>query len=178
VDKGKGDCQQRTALAILALRRPDTLLTIGAAFALLSGLAWFGLWWNASAGRATESWAQVRCVIVDSQVREYPAHEPDAGPEYTVEVRYRYAFDGREFEGDRYAIVRALLFREEAAREIVDKILPGTESVCYCDPTRPEESVLVRGDPARSGGARWLVSAIFGISLVCVLLGVLEKLAR
>ncbi len=90
----------------------------------------------------SQGWTQTPCVIESSEVR---AHRGDSTT-YSVELRYHYAFGGREYSADRY---RFSSFTSSSGREakqaVVDHYPAGTETVCFVNPQAPQEAVIDRG---------------------------------
>jgi len=80
-----------------------------------------------------------------------------------VNVFYRYTFNGREFKANRYNFMGGSSSGYDSKRAIVNRLPPGTETVCYVNPAEPTQAVLERGFTAEM----W-----FGlIPLVFVLIG-------
>lgn len=89
-----------------------------------------------------QSWREVPCVIVSSDVR---SHSSDDGVTYAIEVLYRYEVDGREHRSNRYQFLGGSTSGYDGKAEIVARIPAGTETTCYVDPDDPFEAVIERG---------------------------------
>lgn len=88
------------------------------------------------------SWPEVPCEILESRVE---SHSGDDGTTYSVEVRYRYTLDGRDYTSDRYRFLGGSSSGFEGKARVVERLPPGTRTVCYADPEDPSEAVLNRG---------------------------------
>jgi hypothetical protein len=90
----------------------------------------------------SRSWAEVPCVILSSAVR---THDGDDGDTYSIEVAYEYTHGGQTYQGDRYHFFTGSSSGYKGKARVVERLAPGTETVCYVNPENPSESVLVRG---------------------------------
>lgn len=108
---------------------------IGALF-----LAFFvqGLWQVVRA----RGWVEVPCRVISS---ELGTHSGDDSDTYSIEVTYRYRFDGRDYESSRYQFLRGASSGREGKARIVESLPAGGACVCYVDPENPAEAVLERG---------------------------------
>ena len=88
------------------------------------------------------SWNAVPCTMLESRVEEHPG---DDGSTYSVEVRYRYEVEGREYTGDRYRFLGGSSSGHSGKQAVVDRLSPGTVTTCYVDPADPTKAVLHRG---------------------------------
>jgi hypothetical protein len=89
----------------------------------------------------TRAWPQVPCQIVSSRVaREQPT--PNSNPAYRAEVRYRYAYEGKEYLGTRLKRVDSPSQHEEVIRQRIAPWKAGTEAVCHVNPADPQVAVL------------------------------------
>jgi hypothetical protein len=117
----------------------------GAAFFgifLLFGLGFSAFFvWPAVRVMQARSWTEVPCEILESRVA---SHAGEDGSTYSVEVRYRYTVDGREHTSDRYQFLGGSSSGYEGKARVVERLPPGTRTVCYVDPEDPREAVLVR----------------------------------
>lgn len=91
---------------------------------------------------ASRFWTPVDCEIVSSSVGR---HSGDSGPTYSIDVRYRYRFEGAEFLGDRYEFLGGSSSGYDGKQEVVDALPEGSMTTCYVDPDDPNEAVLYRG---------------------------------
>jgi hypothetical protein len=88
------------------------------------------------------SWNSVPCEILESGVR---VHSGDDGATYSIDVLFRYELEGREYLSNRYHFLSGSTGGYESKAQVVEKIPPGTHTVCYVDPETPHEAVLQRG---------------------------------
>ena len=91
--------------------------------------------------RATH-WPAAPCVIVSSDVQ---SHSGDHGNTYSVNILYAYEFNGQTYKANRYDFMGGSSSGYNGKRQIVDRLRPGTKTICYVNPLAPEEAVLVRG---------------------------------
>ncbi|HUP43527.1 MAG TPA: DUF3592 domain-containing protein [Thermoanaerobaculia bacterium] len=109
---------------------------------LLAGLGFSAvfavpLWRNLQA----RSWPEAPCEVLESRVA---SHAGDDGDTYSVEVRYRYRVDGRDHVSERYDFFPGSTSGYEGKARVVERLPPGTRTVCYVDPADPTEAVLDR----------------------------------
>jgi hypothetical protein len=88
------------------------------------------------------SWQPVSCVILSSGVR---SHSSDDGATYSIEVLYRYDFQGRSHQSNRYQFIGGSSSGYESKSAAVDRIPAGATVTCYVDPDDPYEAVIERG---------------------------------
>jgi hypothetical protein len=98
--------------------------------------------WPAIQVVEARSWISVPCEILESGVR---THSGDDGATYSIEVLFRYELKGHEYLSNRYHFLSGSTGGYQSKAEIVEKIPPGTRTVCYVDPETPHEAVLQRG---------------------------------
>lgn len=118
------------------------------------------LLYNASLG-----WAEVPCTILSSGLDESTDSD---GTTARVAVRYRYVWDGRTYEGDRYDFSSGRTnVGMGAMRRAVEALPPGTETTAFVDPDDPASAVLNRNLPTGTWlGAVFLLFPVFGIGMV------------
>lgn len=91
---------------------------------------------------AAQGWTPVECEIVSSSVGR---HSSDGSTTYSIEVSYRYRFEGAEYLGDRYEFLGGSSSGFESKKKVVDALPASTTTTCYVDPDEPSEAVLYRG---------------------------------
>jgi hypothetical protein len=91
------------------------------------------------------SWAAVPCVIEHSGLASFPGNKTTT---YSVEVLYRYEFDGREYRSDRYDFFPGSSSGRESKAAAVRARPVGSQTTCFVDPEHPHEAVLHRGPSA------------------------------
>ncbi|HWH69403.1 MAG TPA: DUF3592 domain-containing protein, partial [Candidatus Sulfotelmatobacter sp.] len=87
-------------------------------------------------------WPAVPCVVLASEVE---THSGDDGSTYSVNILYRYEFNGREFKANRYHFLGGSSSGYSGKQAIVRRHPPGTKTLCYVNPSDPTEAVLERG---------------------------------
>ncbi len=116
---------------------------LGPALFLVVGLGFLAIFaFPASKVIQARSWRPLDCEILASSVA---AHSGDDGYTYSVEVTYRYTFDGVEYTGSRYKFLGGSSSGHEGKQKVVDSLPPGHVTSCWVDPSDPTEAVLDRG---------------------------------
>jgi len=102
----------------------------------------------AEATREAADWEETPCVIVSSQLAKHQSHSrkitDDVTYTYEIEVEFRYRYGGQDYTSDRYDLSDVNSGEEDWKQEVVDKLRPGTETVCYVNPDDPDHAVLSR----------------------------------
>lgn len=92
----------------------------------------------------TAGWQRVSCEIVQSEVGSTQI----SWKPYAFDVRYRYTWDGKEYEGSRYRRVdlrTGMTFEDRAEVEALIRRFPeGSRTACFVNPDNPSRSVLDR----------------------------------
>ncbi|MBB5035499.1 DUF3592 domain-containing protein [Prosthecobacter vanneervenii] len=118
-------------------------------FLIIAGsfFAW-RMWLSYEKAQMTRKWVQVPCRIVSSKVvGERPT--PHTDPAHRVEIRYEYEFAGSKHRSTRIRQVEAAPTPHlDVAMQRQQEFPPGTERVCYVNPTAPDEAVLQHGSRA------------------------------
>lgn len=89
------------------------------------------------------SWTPAAATVLTSRV---VATDDDESP-YRLEIRYRYAFAGRELIGDRARRRASTSHSYDTVEETARRYPEGSVATCYVDPTTPEQAVLERTLP-------------------------------
>ena len=111
-------------------------------FLMLAGLTFTWVLWHAwQRAEETRRWIETPCRILSSQVvSERPTpHSPIA---YRAEVKYSYRFSGTTYTGSSIRRVDGVTLHEERAREMQERYVPGVETHCHVNPTRPAQAIL------------------------------------
>lgn len=87
-------------------------------------------------------WQETECQMLASSVA---THSGDDGATYSVEVTYRYRFDGAEYTSNRYRFLGGSSSGREGKQKVVDSLPPGSTTTCWVNPESPGDSVLDRG---------------------------------
>lgn len=88
-------------------------------------------------------WTTVTCKIVSSDLA---TNKNSDGDTYRVNIAYNYNFNGQQYLGTRYNFatnINSSNYRE--TKSIVASYPIGKETLCYVNPSYPEDSVLIRG---------------------------------
>ena len=88
----------------------------------------------------TQKWSESPCVILSSSVSSSHSHE--GGNSYGVRVNYRYQVDGQTYTSNRYAFFTRGDYKKQ--KTIVDRLVPGSEAICYVNPKNPRKVFLKR----------------------------------
>ncbi len=88
------------------------------------------------------SYVETPCVIESSRVR---THSSSDGTTYSVEIIYRYQWEGETHRSGRYDLMSGSSSGRDGKREVVARYPRGAQRLCYVNPGRPHEAVLVRG---------------------------------
>ena len=114
---------------------------------------------------ASADWAPVECEVVSSELGRKSDSD---GTTFRVLVRYRYRWEGREWESDRYGFSEGYTnVGVKAMRAAVAAHPSGLRTVCYVDPEEPSFAVLSR--EISSGvwfGALTLLFPLFGLGMI------------
>lgn len=86
--------------------------------------------------RESQDWVETPCVIEKSMVK--------SGRTYSVNVRYSYKWNGEKLIGERYNFARGSDSDYSSKKEAVDKYPKNKKTVCYVNPEKPLDAVLVR----------------------------------
>ena len=108
------------------------------------GLLVLVLWYlpNTFRGVASFFWVERPCTVESSRV---VAVDSDDGTTYRVDILYRYEFEEVEYRSNRYKSFEGSSGGRQAKQAVVDRYRPGSQAVCYVDPSSPGNAVLVRG---------------------------------
>ncbi len=114
------------------------LLFVGVGFAVL--VFWYLP--NTFHGLASFSWVETPCTIESSRLVEV---DSDDGTTYRVDILYRYELEGAEYRSNRYKSFPGSSSGRSANQAVVDRYRPGSQSVCFVEPSAPQNAVLMRG---------------------------------
>lgn len=140
--------RSRSAISGKALSRSSSsaaprgcLIVFFGMFALIGGIIFYFAFVRAVMQmRDAQNWVETDCVILDSRVE---SHTDSDGTTYSAEIRYGYTYGGARYESDRYRFFTSSGSRSRA-QAIVDRFPAGRETICFVDPQRPHEAVLLR----------------------------------
>jgi len=87
-------------------------------------------------------WRETPCTILTSEVK---THSDSDGSTYSVEVTYEYLVNDQSYTSSRYKFMRGSSSGYQGKKAIVDRLSPGTKTVCYVNRRNPSEAVIERG---------------------------------
>ncbi len=106
-----------------------------------AGVFWFLTVRPAMQVLDAQSWPAIPCTIVNSQV---DSSSDSDGTTYKAVVTFRYVYEGRERESNRYDFSDVYSSGYEGKAAVVARYPPGSAAVCYVNPSDPAEAVLER----------------------------------
>ena len=136
------------AFVLAPLDKPDFPIPPNYSFVLLGFYMAVASGFSTVLGIRSLSWSTVRGRIVQKGVTEDDSLYMGAGKGaagWTPRIRYRYAIDGREYEGDQIAFNQPNFSTQESAAKYVERFASGTECEVYHNPSDPAFSTLQRG---------------------------------
>lgn len=86
-------------------------------------------------------WASVPCTIVRSDV---DSHHSDDGTTYSVDIAYRYTWDGETYTGEAYNFFSGSSSGRSYKEAIVNEYPVDSTRECFVNPENPGEAVLNR----------------------------------
>ena len=87
------------------------------------------------------AWEETRCTITSSAVG---SHSDSDGTTYSIDITYRYEWEGQPYTGDRYNFSFGSSSGREGKAKVVARYPSGEEVPCWVHPGRPEKAVLAR----------------------------------
>jgi hypothetical protein len=93
------------------------------------------------------AWVETPCTVIASELKEHFSTDGDSpGWTYSIQIVYKYEFQGRTYQSDRYDFVTVSSNTNVAKRRgVVREHPPGKQTVCFVNPANPAEAVLQRG---------------------------------
>jgi len=92
----------------------------------------------------SQGWPKVPCEIVDTTA-VFQGFSEEGNPGYDTRVIYKYTWEKREYTSQR---IRFGMFANFSRSDRLSRAFPpGSQTVCYVNPQRPEEAVLRRENP-------------------------------
>jgi len=86
-------------------------------------------------------WVEVPCTIISSEVG---SHSDSDGTTYSIDITYKYEYDGTTYEGDAYGFMGGSSSGYEGKAKVVRQYPRGSEHTCFVDPENPSAAVLSR----------------------------------
>ena len=97
-------------------------------------------------------WEPIPCEITSSKVIEL---QGERNKQYTIDVLYHYQYYRKEYTGRKFSVSQPALKSRESIEKLAKKYPEGSMSICYVNPSKPEEAVLsrdIRGIKFARGG--------------------------
>lgn len=88
-----------------------------------------------------KAWIAAPATVVSSKVE---SHHSDDGTTYSVDIAYRYTYNGTEFSGDRYRFLGGSSSGYDGKAEVVKKYPAGHAFEVFVDPNNPVDSIIRR----------------------------------
>ena len=88
-----------------------------------------------------KSWVETPGEVIWSRVK---SHSGDDGTTYSVDVFYKYEFDGQEFRSNTWNVMSGSSSGRGAKQKVVKAHPRGREIVCYVNPDKPWRAVVNR----------------------------------
>ena len=99
---------------------------------------------EALAGLKTWTWARTPCEIIRSDVRDTDVRGRKSDDFY-FDVEYRYDFKGQNHSSSRHKLKPTSSSDYSTVGLLTEAYRPGSHSICYVNPSAPNEAVLERG---------------------------------
>lgn len=118
-------------------------ITILGVLLLIGGLAavGFGVLQPLMRERAAQSWEQVPCTIVTSEVA---SSKRKGRTRYRPEISFRYEYAGASHVSNEFALSDWKASGSDSAHAVVARYTPGSSAQCFVDPAEPSTAVIVR----------------------------------
>jgi len=127
------------------MREARQALFWGAILAIMGGFCSYFLFLGLLLkSREAKSWPEVKCVILESGVREGSTRH---GKKYEPDVLYEFEFQGQKHRSNHTHFDGIEPDRLSDTSRFLTRFPAGTEAVCYVNPKNPKESVLDRSFP-------------------------------
>ncbi|MBZ5552420.1 MAG: DUF3592 domain-containing protein [Acidobacteriia bacterium] len=136
----------KTSISEKALRDPGTSIQIfvfGMFLLVGGGIAYVLLIGPILHVVKAKSWIETPCVVISSRVASHRGSK--GGTTYSVDIRYAYGVEGRQYVSTRYQFFQGSSGGFEKKWEIVRSYRPGQQAICFVDPDDPRSAVLERG---------------------------------
>lgn len=143
------------------------LTAVGVSLCLIAGVF---LWlMSRSYLRAQDmtTWPQVPCLIIRSEVAERRIGETVA-PDYRFAVLFRYEFEGKDYESDRWGLRGSMPRQDPAqAQKLVEEFPLGSQQRCWVNPRDPAIALL-KLDSRAAGYSLWFPGLFFlgGVGMI------------
>ena len=113
---------------------------------------------------AAAKWPTAPCEITSCKLGRHSGSK--GGSTYSLDVRYRYTFAGKEWIGTNYNFENGTSSSREWREAAVRSLPPGTRTICHVNPEDPLEAVLsIKPSPDRWFGLIPGVFLIVGLAI-------------
>lgn len=130
------------------------LAILGIVLALIGGLFVWLLARSYMRAREMQSWPEIPCVILTSEVEERK-HDESSPPEFRQNISFGYEWQGEPCTGDHVSLRgSSWSSKRELAEERVAAYPPGSSTTCRVNPAAPDFAVL-RPDSLAPGYTIW-----------------------
>ncbi|BDS06823.1 hypothetical protein NT6N_18630 [Oceaniferula spumae] len=166
--------QESAALSSKKTKTDEAPAAILIPFFSVFGLAGLGLLFFLIIPQAmkyfdAKGWEETPAKVVWSAVR---SHDSDDGTTYSVDIFYRYEFDGREYKSNTTGLMSGSSSGRSSKQEKVKNHPPGKEIVCYVNPDKPWQALLERDL------GWWALFALFPLPFIAIGVGGLWWMLR
>src|SRR5262245_28721734 len=111
---------------------------------LLIGLGFSGIFlWPIVEILQARSWRETPCTILTSDVESHRGSKGSST--YSVAVSFEYFVEDQRYVSTRYKFMSGSSSGYDGKAEIVNRLAPGTKTVCYVSKRDPAEAVIERG---------------------------------
>lgn len=120
---------------------------------LIGGIAsaWFIFVQPMMRGIAAKQWTATPATVIWSKVK---THSGSKGSSYSVDIFYRYTFNGRAYRSNRWGTQDGSSSGSSAKQKIVAAHPAGSAFTCYVNPQKPWQAL---GDPDPFPGGFWML---------------------
>lgn len=95
---------------------------------------------------AAQSWVETPATVIWSRVKSHSGSK--GGTTYSVDVFYRYQFQGRDYRSNNYGVMSGSSSGRDAKQEIANSLPPGSTLTCYVNPQKPWQAIVNRNPGA------------------------------
>ena len=95
---------------------------------------------------SAKSWIETPATVIWSRVKSHSGSK--GGTTYSVDVFYRYQFQGREYRSNTYGLMSGSSSGRDSKQSIVDSLPAGSSLTCYVNPQKPWQAIVNRNPGA------------------------------
>lgn len=94
---------------------------------------------------SAKGWVETPCKIISAQVGSHSGRSSrHRGTTYSVDIRYKYSFEGREYQSSDYNFFNIASSGSAGKHAIVNQYKNMSDPACYVNPDKPQVAVLDR----------------------------------